>query len=223
MTRLGLVASALLWASACAGILGIEDAVCDPDVDPACEPGGGGQDAGPVVFTSLDELCDEYCSRVGQACTEEDGAQQYETPEACDAICRRGMELGAPGDSRERNDTAYCRYENALTAGTFGEIDFDCAAAGFGANGACGAPCEVYCDALAGVCGDEPVVEDMEIVHDHAACIAACEALPRTEDPFDFEVASGNTLECRLWHIQAAFGLSSTHCPHAVGAAPCAE
>jgi hypothetical protein len=79
----------------------------------------------------------------------------------------------------------------------------------------------MYCDTLANVCGDEPKVADVEIVHDRDACITECEALPRTPDPFDYEVNSGNSLECRLWHVQAAFGSSSTHCPHAAGAVPC--
>lgn len=229
-TRL-LIACAVvapLVLPACASVLGIEDAICDPEIDSACVPngsaGGGNEDAGPVVFTSLDDLCEEYCDLMGETCTSEVGAQQYETVAACQVICTRGLQLGAPGDRSEGNDTAYCRYESAQSAGTFGEVEFDCAASGLGAEGSCGPVCEVYCDLLANVCSEVEAVDDVAIIHDYDACLSECEALPRTEEPFDFEVSTGNTLECRMWHVQAAFGpASDLHCQHATGSAPCTD
>lgn len=215
----------------CASILGIEEATCDPEFDPQCDPSAGGRtddgadddngDDVPEVFTELDPLCEEYCRTVSEVCTAEEGAQQYASEQACVAVCEFGMELGAPGDKDEGVDTAYCRYENALGAGLFGELDFDCATAGLGANDACGDICDVYCRLLNQRCAG---VSDFPAnFEDHAACVEECQELPRTPDPFDYEVNSGNTLECRLWHVQAAFSNAVTHCPHAAGAPPCTD
>jgi hypothetical protein len=213
----------------CSSILGLEEATCDEDVDPNCAGGGleadddqGDDDDGPPpVFTELPDLCAEYCETVTATCTADDGTSQYASAQACEAVCLRGMSLGSPGDKDSGLDTAYCRYENSLTAGDFGEIKFDCATAGLGGNGACGDICDVYCSLLVNVCGE--VLAGEFILTDHETCVAECETVPRTPEPFDFEVDSGNTLECRLWHIQAAFNNAEQHCPHSAGALPCAD
>jgi hypothetical protein len=224
-----------LMMSGCASVLGIEEAVCDPDTDANCAVATTGDDdegedgpdddqegdGGLPVFTRINDLCKEYCERVDATCTTENDSQQYPSVNACVAVCQQGMDLGLPGDKDERVDTGYCRLENVLNAGAFGEVEVDCAAAGLGANGACGDICEVYCELLGDVCEAATTVQDVDIVFDDDACLAECEELPRTPEPFDFEVTTGNTLECRLWHVQAAFGNRGTHCPHAVGLDQC--
>lgn len=189
------------------------------DDDTPNDDDGADDDLANVVFTDIDDLCDAYCAEVNEACTAEDRIQQYSSVTACRTVCSAAMALGEPGD--DGVDTAYCRFENSRNVGIFGEVEEDCAGAGLGGNDACGPICEVYCDLLAAACSEASTVEDVTIVHDHEACITECEQLPRTPDPFQFEVTSGNSLECRLWHVQAAFGTATTHCPHAVGLALC--
>jgi hypothetical protein len=235
--KLSVDLRALGWAvlplvMGCAQLLGIEEASCDPEFDSQCDPGSSNadddavgdddaDDGPPPVFTEIGPLCAEYCETIAEVCTAGESAAQYASPEACVTVCENGLPVGAPGDNGGGLDTAYCRYENAVNAGAFGELDFDCATAGLGANGACGEICDVYCRLLNEQCA--AVLSDDPMAQDHATCVAECEAVPRTPDPFDFEVDEGNTLECRFWHIQAAFGNAAQHCPHAAGASPCAD
>src|SRR5690606_28070474 len=143
--------------------LGIEEVTCDPEFDPECDEdaadddatdddGAADDDGEDREPETLDELCEQYCPIVTERCTQANGGQQFESEAACQVVCARGLVLGEPGDGAERDDTAFCRLENARTAGAFGELESECAAAGLGADGACGPICEVYCNVLATAC-----------------------------------------------------------------------
>jgi hypothetical protein len=50
-------------------------------------------------------------------------------------------------------------------------------------------------------------------------CEQACQEIPLSDEPFDTSIADGNTLQCRVYHIQLATNQQrpDVHCPHAVG------
>jgi hypothetical protein len=51
-------------------------------------------------------------------------------------------------------------------------------------------------------------------------CMAACATVPDL-GAYDFSIESGNSIQCRLYHVSAASLVPSTHCPHAAGEAIC--
>ena len=81
----------------------------------------------------------------------------------------------------------------------------------------------MYCSLVEFQCVGVETVAGVEILEDYDVCLDACRALPRTPQPFNFSMSSGDSLECRFWHVQATFGdgAKRTHCVHAVGLATC--
>jgi hypothetical protein len=53
------------------------------------------------------------------------------------------------------------------------------------------------------------------------ACVEDCLDVPDLGG-FHTGLASGNSVQCRLYHVGAATQDPGTHCPHTVGTGPCA-
>jgi hypothetical protein len=70
-----------------------------------------------------------------------------------------------------------------------------------------GAVCDQYCEDILATCTGANKQFD-----DEAACNAACGAYNRTGTP---GATGGNSLQCRLYHLNAAKTDANTHCGHA--------
>lgn len=238
--------SAPIWLSlnlGCAGLLGIEDATCDPDFDTRCRQGsislpgssaGGGSSANAGsagveiegsgvaamagstsslgVEPPAGTLCDRYCQAIAANCVETD--QQYVSPEACLAVCER-LDPGEPGDLS--GNTVECRLARADLAASTGEPWDYCPAAGPGGAGICGADCEGFCAVMTATCEQFGSLE---------ACMGDCGMVPDLSRPptnatYNTKQQSGDSLQCRLFHVTAASLDPVGHCVHAAGIAVC--
>jgi hypothetical protein len=203
LARSALVVWALgLGAAGCSKLAGIEDAQLDPALaDGATGPG------------TTATVCTNYCSAVMEYCT---GAfAVYGSQAACLAVCAH-LPLGSPGDTI--GNSAYCRLQNAELAGETGEPNVHCPAAAPGASGVCGSNCEGYCVLMQQICS----VRFSQAYQGLVDCQAQCDALP-TLGAFDLTQSSGNSVNCRLWHVSAAALDPGAHCGHAAGDPPCAS
>src|SRR5262249_3688987 len=66
--------------------------------------------------------------------------------------------------------------------------------------------CDVFCSTVEANC-----TGGNQVYADDNACQAACAQFPTTGNPGD---PSGDTVQCRLHHAQAAAGSPVVHCPH---------
>ena len=202
---------------ACAAVLGIEDAEIDPALDQedgsaggmggAGGVGGSTDSGGPEVDTRT--LCERYCDTVMANCPDDIMVSQYISRTVCLNICATLPE-GEPGD--ESGNTIECRLHNAELAATLGEESFHCSNAGPGGHGVCGENCDAYCTSILPVCPSE--------FPSGQACRDECQPLTDLEN-YNFRIQSGNTVQCRLYHVGAATEEPGLHCPHAGGAVPC--
>ena len=149
--------------------------------------------------------CATYCTAVQANCTA--GNADYATNDACNLTCMTASKwpMGAFGDGM---NTLGCREEFALAAAA--DPAANCAAAGISGDNACGTWCNNYCYlALKNCTGNNSLFNDMN------SCLAACANIP--SDPTMPNAQTGNTLQCRIYHLNNAGGsqqLANTHCPH---------
>lgn len=243
---LGLVLLGTGLGSACAGVLGIEDATCDAEFAPECGSGVGvfgaagtraslpragaggasgeagragaaGSGLGGSALVAVEApppetACEEYCRVVGENCVEDD--EQYASLAACLAVCavldpgRRGDMLG---------NTVQCRLGRAELAATTGEPGDYCFSAGPGGAGVCGDDCEGFCAVMAAKCDQMGPFEQ---------CLSTCDDVPDlsgapTNIAYNTTIQSGDSLQCRLFHVSAASLDPIGHCVHAAGFAVC--
>jgi len=156
--------------------------------------GGGGGAPAPT--------CADYCALIATNCT--GAVAQYSSEASCLGVCAE-FPIGAASDTA--GNTVGCRIYHAGAAATLGLEH--CEHAGPGGAGLCGDDCEGFCAVATEVCPTEWPV---------ATCAANCAAIA---DPvvYSANVAAGDSLACRLYHLTvAASGATeaATHCPHTV-------
>jgi len=202
-------AGSLFLATACASILGIEDASPDPLLQ-----GGAGQGGnGPVGY------CDDYCSSIEENC--QDDLQQYSARAVCEGVCAA---LPEGNIDNPVGNTIACRMKNATEAGQIGG-QTECSAAGPGTDGICGDNCDSFCLLFQSLCS---VQFEQEFAGSLNDCRELCNTLP---DLFDDDgttfssslTTQGNSVQCRLYHVSQAVLDAATHCKHASGDPPCAS
>jgi len=224
LARLSLVGA---LGVGCSGVIGIEEATCDPAVN-GCPPAADEQAARA--------LCRQYCNTIMDACTGTHEA--YVSMDACLAVCSV-LPAGEPGVI---DNTVQCRLEVAQIAAVNPEKDSYCPAAGpsgdgpadesdcTGSAGDTNDPCASLCEIMMPVCVRFPQYGSMDECE--AACRNEVAASPSDEhytsssavDPLPDR---GNSVACRLWHVSvAATGPSDSrvaglHCLHAAGGDPC--
>lgn len=158
--------------------------------------GGGGQGGGGGEAPDV-PTCEAYCGLLADNCTGD--LAVYPTPETCQAACE-AMPVGDIADVS--GNTVGCRQYHAGAAA--GDPNTHCPHAGPGGAGYCGADCESFCSLASGICpgayGDEET------------CLAACDGYASVP-PFNANQKTGNTIECRLYHVSVA-GLDDMHCGH---------
>ena len=167
--------------------------------------------------SGVSALCGTYCDTVMGACP--DPFYVYASREMCLGVCNK-LELagktGSPSD--QSGDTIYCRLYYAQQAAGTGE-KVTCPQAGPGGSGICGSNCEAYCILMQQTCPTE--FKDPNIFNDNLSnCITLCGGIPTADAGFNADQISGNTINCRLYHVSAANATPdapTTHCPHAAG------
>jgi hypothetical protein len=176
------------------------------------ESTGGVASQGGSTSTSLDVSCRNYCSTIQSACVSGSNTQ-YKS----DLSCMKSCLAFAPGTLADASiNTLGCRFNRALAA--VANPDQNCAAAGPSGGGVCGTNCNAYCAMMLTTCST--VYEDL------ATCDAACESMTGVAETSYHSPQSGNTLQCRIYHVTfAAEGSPEIHCVHAspTPAAPCAD
>lgn len=225
--RVAVALSSLLAAAGCNSVLGIDAATEDPTLSGAsggagasgASGAGGEAGAAGTAGAAGGTPCDKYCATIEKSCTGD--LQEYASTGVCLAMCGQ-FELGLPNDTTE--DTLNCRQNRALLAAT--DPKNNCRAAGPSGGGVCGKdPCNAFCTLDTALCKSEqppPYVTD-------AGCRLSCQKFTylKPTDKSDLTFTGGDTLNCRFYHLQAAYNPDSptaklTHCPHtAVDSATC--
>jgi hypothetical protein len=172
----------------------------------------GSADMPNPIVARASPLCRDYCDTLAANCTGEN--QQYASPLACLAVCEL-LEPGTPGVTSGNN--VQCRLSLADLAASTGEPGESCYAAGPGGAGMCGSDCEGFCTMMTKKCTE---------LGTQAQCLQACAAVPDLSRPptnqrYDSSLQTGNSLQCRLFHVSAASIEPATHCAHAAGQSIC--
>lgn len=226
-SQLAVALAAGLLAAACQSLIGLDrptlDAPVDAGADGDAHAGHDGDAGAPgdaeVIDASAEQVaaCDDFCSTMEQACDGTNGAQAYNSPEACRALCLFYDHTSTATDG----PTFACRQDRAAQAraslGVASErpfVDTLCAMASPGGGGAsdglagCGTNCENFCLLRSSVCGEKTEQED---------CLAQCAALVDTgtvNASSDFGEFP-DTVQCRLAHLSMAAAQGPVHCEHA--------
>jgi hypothetical protein len=154
--------------------------------------------------------CEVYCATVVQNCPND----EYNDVPTCLALCNAGaIDRGQLTDTTI--DSIGCRQHYAALAA---KDPSNCRAAGPLGGGVCGAPCESFC-----------ALDTAECLGPNAqysgpsGCESTCAAefpVYLTDAGNDLALDMGDTLNCRIWHLQAAVApddsgtLLAKHCPH---------
>ena len=211
--------AALIWGALALSITHCASSSNREERSAASGGGGGAQGSGETGGEEAGgagaglSLCADYCSTVMANCTEAHAVYTSET--ACLAVCE---DLPAGSSDDEIGNSVHCRLRNAELAASTGEPGVHCPIAGPGGDGVCGSNCEGYCVLMQAECS----ARFSQAFNGLADCQSQCnESLP---DPGSYDVSqsSGNSVNCRLWHVSAAALDPSQHCPHASGEPPCA-
>jgi len=166
-----------------------------------------------------DAITDVYCENHIRACgVTTAGAEGYSPSTAkwsgrteCLAVAAQ-FPRGAQND--QTSDTIQCRNYHANVAGSSPSLQaLHCAHSGLNGIDQCGtSPCESYCDNILLMC-----TSGNAQYQDKASCMLWCSALPAGTDG----ATTGDSLACRLYHLQVAASLGSAtqgradHCTHA--------
>jgi hypothetical protein len=180
-------------------------------VSSAGAAGGGAMPVDPIVARAS-QLCLDYCNTVQASCT--GTSAQYASQIACLAVCEQ-LPPGTAGATT--GNSVQCRIGRAQLAATTGEPANYCFSAGPGGGGVCGTDCEGYCTLMTAKCRQLGTLSQCE-----ASCsIVPDLSLPPTNLRYDASQQSGDSLQCRLFHVSAASVDPVGHCAHAAGETPC--
>jgi hypothetical protein len=188
--------------------------------------GGGNAEAGTVS-------CSAYCAAVTATCT---GANaQYSDGAPGMAECMNACMLLPLGTSADTSgNTVGCRtYHTQLAAADGGAVPHCWHAGPFG-YGACGTTCEGFCALATGWCSPEGGFDGGAAPYaSSSACLASCmgyAAVAGGDAGFVVDggfnspgSASGNTRDCREWHLGKALESTSNqqvHCNHVGATSP---
>lgn len=205
---------AAMGGLACNAVFGIEEAAVDPTLL-GSDAGGGGSDAsdsGPIDPNS----CAAYCNAIDTNC--KDTNAEYISVSTCNAMCA-SFEPGKVGE--QTNDSLACR--NFYTEAAKEDPAGNCTQAGPLAAGKCVTdPCSSFCTLTFNLCN--PIKEFPYA--DEAECRTACARWPYLTAANadggtvgDILFAAGDTLNCRLYHLESAYEVGNPnaapiHCRH---------
>jgi hypothetical protein len=182
-------------------------------------PDAGTPDAG--TGTSTAAACASYCTTMVATCTATDA--QFDAPNdaaACNAACT--TIYGWPQtDPNAKADDITCRTQHAGLAATAkaasdaAGVTLHCKHAGPTGFQVCGQSfCDVYCDLQVRNCSTtNPLFTGTANFASRDACETACVAASFATTG-TVGATSGNTVQCRIWHLGKAQAGPATHCPH---------
>lgn len=160
---------------------------------------GGGMDGGSDGAIALN--CNAYCTSIMQVCTA--GNAQYLDMATCTAMCGK-LTVGDAGAMT--GNTLACRAYHLSVAAQMGMAAMHCPHAGPYGFGGCGSECENFCALYAAQCGNWG-----------GNCANGCPNLANPDG--GFLNGTGNTLDCREYHLENAYQAGNTngmgHCAHA--------
>ena len=210
------LAAAILAASAL--IVAACTSTSTADREPTAEDSGPGLDGGlvnPAEAGFLDAGaplgpapdCATYCDQVMESCTGPHA--QYSSGIECHQLCQH-MAAGDAGDME--NNTLACRQYYAGSPARTSAGDYCLAAGPFG-GGVCGDRCSAFCSFTVEACS--PDAGKDAPYESYSACQTACAGFSYVDggadgggEPPDGPT-SGNTLNCRLFHVRRSVGNGS--------------
>jgi hypothetical protein len=199
---------------------GVTDATAPSDDGGANQDGADSSD-GAVV----DPLtCDNYCAVMMQNCT--GTHMEYLSNDVCLTMCgyMTQGQFYPPEQEPDNVDSLGCRLWHAHSAAAHPEVH--CRHAGPLGADLCGGPCQPFCSLDWHFCTDDHGVSvyDGQVTGCESVCLSMGDGgLPDMEgdsgdivDPTGAMILAGNTLNCRLWHLETAIdkSLPMQHCPH---------
>lgn len=161
---------------------------------------GGTTGTGGSIGRDLN--CTDYCAAILAACVTGDQIQ-YKSLLSCMNSCPAFV-VGTLQDTS--SNTLGCRFSHALAA--LESPAQNCAAAGPSGGGVCGTNCDAYCSLMLSICST--------VYENQADCNTSCLAMNGVTDTAYNTSASGDNLQCRIYHATfAAEGNPTLHCMHA--------
>jgi hypothetical protein len=145
--------------------------------------------------------CENYCQIIQKNCN----TTQFADANTCMGFCATNPD----GDYKDTvGNTKDCRIYHAFAGVALSDTATHCPHAGHSGAGVCGSYCDTYCNLALNVCNGTH-----QLYATPAACTSACAGFATTGKPGD---VSGNTVQCRIYHLGAAAALNdrATHCPH---------
>jgi hypothetical protein len=170
--------------------------------------------AGSGCVTDVDK-CPEYCRKITEKCGGLADTAQFIDDGACRAMCTTISENAKAGSVG--TDTVECRLgqisnvdEAPPDSGTDTRAS-RCMQAGAYSAACAGNVCTAWCRIVQSVCTGTNAQYPSQ-----AQCEAACNTFPAGAVGNILGGKVGNTLTCRLYHLEAASSLNgaSLHCPH---------
>ena len=248
----GVVSSmSLVAALGCAGLLGIEEATCDPSFDPSCDPtqfvapnqaaGAAGAAVGAAGSASAPAGAGGALGSAGTSSAGAGGSAE-EPPLAplCDRYCDTVAAACTGQFEQYASRDACLAVCESLDAGsptdpTGNTIECRLARAEFAQT--TGEP-QDYCFSAgpggAGQCGTDCegfctiMAKTCTLMGSYDQCLPQCAEVPDLSGPpdnvtYDTSIQAGDSIQCRLFHVTAATLDSVSHCAHAAGVALCAN
>ena len=161
-----------------------------------------------AVVTGAAPTCADYCAKIQASCRagsgDGGGHAQYASSADCAMQCTTaaGWPAGNLGDTT--GNTIGCRLYHAGAAAS--DPVTHCPHAGPTGGDMCGSWCDNYCQLMAKNCSGA------NAVYDAAACMTKCPTIPSNGQPGD---TSGNSVQCRIYHLGVAAANPTLHCAHA--------
>jgi len=197
---------------ACNGLLGIGVASQEAEDSGAAMEAEAGVPVGPT--------CAYYCSLMDVNCNWTTSNGEYETMQTCIDMCTNSHFDPGNGIAASNDDTLGCRIFYAQQARS--DPAKNCRFAGLLGGGQCGtSACDDFCAVNFAYCNSKTV--NTPAYGSVAECSADCTS-PDAGYPYVkedagelFNIETGNTLNCRVWHLNAAYQDTPSgnfHCPH---------
>jgi hypothetical protein len=176
----------------------------------------GGQDAASGDGSVASPTCSAYCTTLKANCS---GANaQYTSDAVCMAVCT-SFPVGAASDTS--GNTLGCRLYHAGAAAS--DATTHCNHAGItggdkdptdSAPGTCGEGCEAFCNEAVIACTSATSPGGTAPYATKAACMIDCKTFPAATNTFSTAATSGDTFNCRAYHLTAASTTPDPHCGH---------
>jgi hypothetical protein len=151
--------------------------------------------------------CAAYCAKVEMNCTASDGGtshEQYASVSDCNTYCTTAAAWPAGATGDQSGNTIGCRLYHAGAAAA--DPVTHCPHAGPTGGDVCGTWCDNYCQLMAKNC------TGANAVYTAAMCMSKCAMIPTSGNVND---TTGDSIQCRIYHLGAAATDPVLHCPHA--------